>query len=104
MYNNNNMYTYKERVTLCGGGDGGVHIILYYIVYRLARGDDDATRSIGQGIINVGEEGVSHPIVRNGSPLPIYVYKYKYNTHVINTRTYRYNMYRRVRYLHEHNI
>lgn len=60
----------------------------YYIIqYTLARGDDDdATRSIGQGIINVGEEGVSLPIVRNGSPLPMYVYKYKYNTHMINTR------------------
>jgi len=58
-------------------------IILYY---TLARGDDDATRSIGRGIINVGEEGVSLPIVRNGSPLPIYVYKYKYNTHMINAR------------------
>jgi len=64
-----------------------VHII---ILYTGARRDDCATRSIGQGIINVGEEeeeGVSLPIVRNGSPLPIYVYKYKiYNTHIINTR------------------
>lgn len=64
-----------------------MHIIILYTGARI----DCATWSIGQGIMNVGEEeeeeGVSLPIVRNGSPLPIYVYKYKiYNTHIINTR------------------